>query len=55
MEVRLHLKGRYLGVGRTGRTCCTQGEDESGRGDLEYLLGAVLVVAELFSMIMISK
>ena len=55
MEVHLHLKGQYPGVGRTGRTCCTRGEDESERGGLEYLLGAVLVVVELFSMIMISK
>ena len=41
MEVRLRLKGRYPGVERAGRTCCTRGEDESERGDPECLLGAV--------------
>lgn len=55
MEVRLHSKGQHPGVERAGRTCCTRGEDENGRGGPECLLGAVLVVAGLFLMIMISK
>lgn len=55
MEVGHHLKGRHQGVKRVERTCCTRGEGESETGDPEYLLDAVLVGAELFLTIMISK